>query len=68
MKHEDEDDFEYISIELDLENDEFLEFVIIEMAKKGMAVDREGIRTFMEIVDDYIIKKIEGEGFDKGIR
>jgi hypothetical protein len=65
MKREDEDDFEYLAVEIDLEDDDFLEYVIIEMAKKGMAVDREGIRTFMEIVDDYIIKKFEGENFGK---
>ena len=63
MKHEDDEDFEYLAVEIDLQDDEFLEYVIIEMAKKGMAVDREGIRTFMEIVDDFIIKKFEGENF-----
>lgn len=61
---EDKDsEYETFIVELNLEDDEFLDYVVIEMAKKGIGVDKEAITTLMEIVDNYIITKIEGECF-----
>lgn len=56
-----EEDFEFSMVEIDLNNDEFLDYVLIEMAKKGLAIDKEAIVALLEVVDEYILTKIEGE-------
>ena len=60
----DYDDEEIFILEIDFESDEFLDYVLIEMAKKGVGVDREAIKMFMRIMDDFITKKAESEGYE----
>lgn len=55
---------EFRMVEIDLENDEFLDYVLVQMAKQGIGVDKEAIIAMMDIVDDYILLKIEGEDIE----
>jgi predicted signal transduction protein with EAL and GGDEF domain len=54
-------DDDYKVINVDIYGEEALDFLLIQMAVRGLAIDKDAIKTLLELVDEYILIKVECE-------
>jgi hypothetical protein len=57
-----EEDYKVINV--DIYSEEALDFLLIQMAVRGLAIDKDAIKTLLELVDEYILIKVECEDKD----